>query len=86
MIEMLFFLLPLLVGFIFVFNSFLNVLIVLENFNLLLLFSVAYFLLSFGGGVNFIFVLCILTIEVLFGLVLINSIWCLNSIYDVFII
>nr|AYE40113.1 NADH dehydrogenase subunit 4L [Eudiplozoon sp. DZ-2018] len=84
--SMLFFLFPLLVSFIFVFNSFLNVLIILENFNLLLLFSIAFFLFDLGGGVNFIFVLCVLTIEVLFGLVLINSIWCLNSIFDVFII
>nr|AYE40101.1 NADH dehydrogenase subunit 4L [Paradiplozoon opsariichthydis] len=84
--TLLFFALPFFIGFCFMFNNFMSVIIILENFNILLLFVMGLSSLSYAGSVSFVVLLCILTIEVLFGLLLITSSWSINSLGDFFIL
>nr|YP_010323905.1 NADH dehydrogenase subunit 4L [Paradiplozoon yunnanensis]UKP90068.1 NADH dehydrogenase subunit 4L [Paradiplozoon yunnanensis] len=82
----LFFSIPFFVSFFFMFNNFMSVLIILENFNLLLLCILVLSSLFYVCSVSFIVVLSVLTIEVLFGLLLITSSWNINSLGDFFVL
>nr|UKO83487.1 NADH dehydrogenase subunit 4L [Paradiplozoon hemiculteri] len=84
--ALLFFSFPFFIGFCFMFNNFMSVIIILENFNILLLFILSVSSLSYVGSVSFVVLLCVLTVEVLFGLLLVTSSWSINSLGDFFVI
>nr|ABF18666.1 NADH dehydrogenase subunit 4L [Microcotyle sebastis] len=75
-----------LISLIFVFGSFLNLLIMLENINILFLFSCVFN--TYGGNLHTIFImlLVLMTMEVSVGLVLVCCLWNINSLNDIFIL
>nr|QYF07793.1 NADH dehydrogenase subunit 4L [Microcotyle caudata] len=74
------------ISLIFVFGSFLNLLIILENINILFLFSCVFNV--YGGNLysTFIMLLVLMTMEVSVGLVLVCCLWNINSLNDIFIL
>nr|YP_005351102.1 NADH dehydrogenase subunit 4L [Pseudochauhanea macrorchis]AEO93251.1 NADH dehydrogenase subunit 4L [Pseudochauhanea macrorchis] len=68
------------------FGNFLSILIVLENFNVLLLLSCICLSCIDSSLLIFTCIVVILTIEVCYGLVIVCRLWNSNSLNDTFIL
>nr|YP_004891182.1 NADH dehydrogenase subunit 4L [Polylabris halichoeres]AEB55009.1 NADH dehydrogenase subunit 4L [Polylabris halichoeres] len=79
-------LLLILMSFLFLIGNFLNLLIILENLNVLLLFSCFNLWENSDFVYLFLVLLVLMTMEVSIGLVIVCSIWNLNSLNDIFIL
>nr|YP_010536423.1 NADH dehydrogenase subunit 4L [Hexostoma thynni]UYC28901.1 NADH dehydrogenase subunit 4L [Hexostoma thynni] len=83
---LIFFCLVVLVSFFFNRGTFMHVLIVLENFNVIVLFQSFLVDTALSSYTLFLVVLVIMTLEVSYGLVIVCQLWNLNGLDDLFML